>query len=245
MAQLVGTYLAGHKVVKQEAKQGDTSVTLITDNNGTDLTADFGSGFNGRLIKTMDASYMQMPLGKEVAPGFAWDKITDYFEPYNLFGIHTLAVLANTLTDSYKVNEMFAATGRLAATSMEGNLTHYTIKIDTDAAIKKLDLKAYVNFYSHTIMMQKDTDRVEKVIAGDPAAVSGFRSKLSTQFGPSMTYELWTDRQGRPVRYITRAHDPSISITDPHVESLEVTFSEWDSAVVKAPPGDQTRVMHE
>ncbi|MFC6082696.1 hypothetical protein [Sphaerisporangium aureirubrum] len=69
IAKLTTAYLASHKTVSRTFRSGDQSVTLLTDGTEEDLTASLGDDFSGRVIKTKNATYFQMPLGKEVAPG--------------------------------------------------------------------------------------------------------------------------------------------------------------------------------
>lgn len=232
IARLASDYLASHKNVTRVFRSEACNVTLISNGLETDLSADLGQEISGRLIKTTDASYFQMPLGEEVEAGKSFDKVTDYYEPYHLFAVDVLAMMATNLVDVYRVYEMFATSGTLTATAIEGDLAHYVIRIDTSKAAKGLELATYIALRDPMPLMQKDVEEYDKVREGDRDAETRLRDKILAEFGPSVTYELWVDGQGRPVRYVLTGK-----------ERAEMTFSDWGTSMVKAPPAVQVRSL--
>ncbi|WP_182898371.1 hypothetical protein [Microbispora sp. H10830] len=240
IATLVGDYLATHPTVKRVLRSSGISVTLIScgaeTGSPTDLSADFGHGFSGRLIRTRNATYFQMPIGSEVAPGKYFDKVTDYYEPYNLLGIGTLAMMATNLIDGHRAHALLIDTGRLTAASIEGGISphtiHYTVHIDVRRAVERLNLPAYIAYTNPMPLDQRTEEEYAKVRAGDPAAQARLRTRIAGDLGPSADYELWVDLSGRPVRYVLSAKTRT-----------EMIFSDWGTCMVNAPPSKQVREL--
>ncbi len=121
IAGFVGGYMAAHRNLKRVVETSTRTVTLITQGDRLDLTADLGSGLTGRYIETEKAAYVQSPLGQEVAPGKTWDRITDHWDAGNRFGPGLLRGIGLDIADSYRVHAMSARTGRLIATESDGD----------------------------------------------------------------------------------------------------------------------------
>ncbi|MBE3012163.1 hypothetical protein IL992_23625 [Microbispora sp. NEAU-D428] len=240
IAMLVGDYLATHPTVKRVLRSSEVSVTLISCGAGTgsptDLSADLGDGFSGRLIRTRDATYFQMPIGSEVAPGKSFDKVTDYYEPYNLLGIGTLAMMGTNLINSHRAHALLIKTGRLTAATIESgtghHTIHYTVHIDVRRAVERLNLPAYIGYTNPMPLDRRTEEEYAKVRAGDPAAQARLRARIAGDLGPSADYELWVDLSGRPVRYVLSAKTRT-----------EMSFSDWETCVVKAPPSERVREL--
>ncbi len=240
IATLVGDYLATHPTVKRVLRSSGISVTLIScgaeTGSPTDLSANFGGGFSGRLIRTRNATYFQMPIGSEAAPGKSFDKVTGYYEPYNLLGIGTLAMMATNLIDGHRAHALLIRTGRLTALRIEGgtrpHMIHYTVHIDVRRAVERLNLPAYIAYTNPTPLDQRTEEEYGKVRAGDPAAQARLRARIADDLGPSVDYDLWVDLDGRPVRYVLSAKTRT-----------EMTFSGWGTCGVTAPPSERVREL--
>ncbi|MEU6425032.1 hypothetical protein ABZ860_03980 [Microbispora sp. NPDC046973] len=238
IATLVGDYLATHPTVKRVLRSNQISATLIScgadAGSPTDLSADFGGGFSGHLIRTRDATYFQMPIGSEVAPGKSFDKVTHYHEPYNLLGVGTLAVMATNLINGHRAHALLIKTGRLTAAGVEGGTghptIHYTVHIDVRRAVERLNLPAYVAYTNPAPLDRRTEEEYAKVRAGDPAAQTRLRARIAGDLGPSADYQLWVDLSGRPIRYVLSAKTRS-----------EMTFSDWGTCAVIAPPSERVR----
>ncbi|MEW9530539.1 hypothetical protein [Microbispora sp. NPDC049125] len=232
VAALVGDYLAAHPNVTRTVRSGQASVILVSDGTRSDLSADLGEGLSGRLIKTEDAAYFQMPLGEEVEAGKLFDKVTDYYESYNLAAIGMVMLLGSALVDGHRTEELIVESGRLTSATVDGGLARYTVAIDVARAVERLDLPAYVARRSYPPLTLEQEDEDRKIRAGDRDAQARFRRDLVQELGRSAVYELWVDRAGRPVRSVLAAKTRT-----------ERTFSRWGTSLVKAPPASQTR-MH-
>ncbi|WP_146104257.1 hypothetical protein [Nonomuraea solani] len=231
VAGYVRAYLQAHPDVKRVAKQGAQSATVVTKGQDLDISADLSEGLSGRLIRTSGGAYMRM-LGEEVAPGKAWDKITDEHEPYHLLGIDAVAGQGLALVNSHHVHEMLAVRGQVSGPADDGGLDRYTVAIDVRAALDRLDLGAFLEVYDPLPFLQETEDEYGRVRAGDRAAQARLRGELLKEFGARATYELWLDGQGRPMRQRLTAKAPA-----------EITFSDWGTTAVAAPPADQVRVL--
>ncbi|MEV7808935.1 hypothetical protein AB0O28_38890 [Microbispora sp. NPDC088329] len=249
IATLVGDYLATHPTVKRVLRSGGTSVTLSSCGTGTgssadlsaNLSSDFGEGFSGRLIRTRDGTYFQMPIGSEVAPGKPFDKINGYYEPYHLLGIRMLAMMATNLIDGYRAHALLIKSGRVTAAAIEGDTVeratghstiHYTVRIDVLRAVERLDLTAYIAYTDPMPLARRIEEEYAEVRAGDRAAQARLRARIADDLGPSAGYELWVDPSGRPVRYVLSAR-----------KRTEMTFSDWGTCMVETPPSMLVREL--
>ncbi|XVQ86912.1 hypothetical protein ACQP2K_05675 [Microbispora siamensis] len=68
--------------------------------------------------------------------------------------------------------------------------------------------------------------------ARTPTAPGHIRARIADDLGPSADYELWVDLSGRPVRYVPSAK-----------ARTEMTFSDWGTCVVNAPPSERVREL--
>jgi hypothetical protein len=195
-----------------------------------------------QMVILPNAVYLKMS-GEEVEPGKPWGKAAVNSKNPIAAIFTRLGGSLKDMADPRQQELAAAAAGRLTATRPEKlngvDTTRYTITVNMEEAIKKVDLRKYLAGATGQAKQVPGLTAQERAQLNRTANLSEAqlaklrRNMLKAVKGATTTSDLWVDAQGLPVQQTVNSKIKGAP------QNITIAYSDWGKATVTIPPASK------